>query len=407
MDRESTSAEAVRMDRYPGFTRTLLYGDDDPTESAIAPPIYQTVPFEADDAEDFLAMNSDPLPERAYRRYGNPTQTRLERIVAALEGAEVALATGSGIGAISTTMLTFLSAGDHVVAQRSMYGGTLGFLRTIAPRFGITTTLVDQTDTAAFARAVTDRTRLFALETPTNPQLDLTDLRSVAAVAREHGIVTMVDNTIATPVNQRPLALGIDLVVHSVTKALSGHSDVLAGVVAGRLDHVERIWDTHILSGSVVAPLDAWLAVRGLRTLTLRVAQQERLALAAARFLAEHDAVRVVNYPGLETHPQHDLARSQMDGFGSVLSFELHGGRDAAEQVLASLRLAARAPSLGGFRSLAVQPAAMWAAPLDEEELSDARVPEGLIRLSVGLEEEADLVADLDQALAKVQLSRV
>lgn len=395
------------MDTPSGFTRMLLYGDDDPTESGIAPPIYQTVPFEATDAEDFYAMNSDPLPERAYRRYGNPTQTRLERVVAALEGAESALATGSGIGAISTTLLTFLSTGDHVVAQRSMYGGTLGFLQTLAPRLGITTTFVDQTDTPAFARAVTDRTKMFVLETPTNPQLELTDLASVASVARERGIVTVVDNTIATPVNQRPLELGIDLVVHSVTKALSGHSDVLAGVIAGSREHLERIWDTHILAGSVIAPLDAWLALRGLRTLTLRVAQQERLALAAARFLSEHDAVRVVNYPGLESHPQHDLARAQMTGYGSVLSFELHGGHEAAEQVLASLRLAARAPSLGGFRSLAVQPAAMWAAPLDEEQLSDARVPQGLIRLSVGLEEEGDLVGDLEQALAKVQPSRV
>ncbi len=379
----------------------LLHADaDDDAEPGIAPPIHASVPFSAATAEEFAELSAEPRHERFYRRYGNPTQARLERLIAEAEGAEAALATASGMGAVSTTLLTLLSAGDHVVAQHSMYGGTLGFLRDVAPRLGIEVTFVDQADTPAFARALRPNTRLVMLETPSNPLLRVTDLRAVAELARERGILTMADNTVATPVNQRPLECGVDLVMHSVTKSLSGHSDVLAGVLAGSRELIERIWQTHILVGAVVSPYDAWLALRGLRTLVMRVERQNAGALALARFLQSHPGVAAVNHPGLPEHPQHELAARQMRGFGGLLSFEPHGGREAAERLLSALRLVRRSPSLGGYRTLAVRPAAMWAIELTDEQLTEAGVPPALIRVAVGLENPDDLVADFERALA-------
>ena len=381
----------------------LLYADADPDESALAPPIHQSVPFSAASAEEFTAMSQEPRHDRFYRRFGHPTQGRLEEVMAAAEGAEAGLATASGMGAITTTALALLSRGDHVVAQRSMYGGTLTFLQDVLPRFGVEATLVDQADHGAFERATTPATKLIMLESPSNPLLRLTDLDAVTAFARERGILTTIDNTIATPVNQRPLDHGVDLVLHSVTKAVSGHSDVLAGIVLGRAELVERIWRTHIVLGAVLSPFDAWLALRGLRTLAMRVEKQNSTALAVAEFLADHPAVAGVNYPGLPGHPQHDLAKRQMRGFGGLLSFELRGGRQAAENLISALRLPVHAASLGGVRSLVVRPAAMWAGELTEEQLDAAGVPAGLVRFAVGLEAEADLVADLDRGLAAAQ----
>ncbi|WP_335936401.1 trans-sulfuration enzyme family protein [Streptomyces sp. PTD5-9] len=378
----------------------LAHADADPGEPSLAPPLHQTVNCSARTAEDFDVLNEQPRPEQYYRRYGNPTQARLERVAAAAEGAEAALATASGMGAISTVLLSLLSRGEHVVAQRSMYGGTLSLLQDIAPRFGVEVTFVDQTDTDAFARALTPETGLIMMETPSNPLLRLTDVEAVAALARARGILTFADNTVATPVNQRPLEQGVDLVMHSVTKAMSGHADVQAGIVLGKAGLIERIWRTHTMVGAVVSPFDAWLALRGLRTLSMRVERQNRCAQAVAEYLAEHPAVRVVNYPGLTGHPQHGLAKRQMRGFGGLLSFELRGGRATAERFISALRLAVRSPSLGGTRSTLVRPAAMWANELTEEQLVEAGVPSGLVRFAVGLEHEADLIADLGQALA-------
>ncbi|MFJ4428977.1 trans-sulfuration enzyme family protein [Streptomyces bobili] len=388
------------MDSYLALETLLTHADADADDPAVAPTIHQSVNYSAASAEDFDALNSDVNPARYYRRYGNPTQARLERIVAAAEGAEAALATASGMGATTTTLLTFVSQGDHVVAQRSMYGGTLSLLRDIAPRFGIEVTFVDQTDTAAFEQAIKPNTKMIMLETPSNPLLQLTDMAAVTALARTHGILTFADNTIATPVNQKPLDQGVDLVMHSVTKAISGHADVQAGIVVGSKELIDRIWKTHTMAGSIVSPFDAWLAVRGLRTLSMRMERQNRCAQALADYLVTHPAVRSVNYPGLTEHPQHDLAKRQMSGFGGVLSFELSGGETAAEQLISALRLPVRASSLGGTRSTLVRPAAMWSNELTEEQLEEAGVAGGLIRFAVGLEHEDDLINDLRQGLS-------
>lgn len=378
----------------------LVHADAAPHEGSVAPPIYQGVPFAAASGEQFVTMASQPRHERFYRRDGNPTQARLEKLIATAEGAEAALATASGVGAMATTILALASAGDHIIAQRNLYAGTLSLLRDAAPRFGIDVTLVDQTDVAAFAAAINPATRLLVLETPSNPLLHLTDLEALRDLVAGRNILVIVDSTIATPVNQRPIELGADLVMHSVTKALSGHSDVLAGVVAGNAQLIERIWRFHIAFGAVISPLDAWLAVRGMRTLSMRVSWQNASALAVAHYLAQHSAVAAVNYPGLPTHAQHDLAQRQMSGFGGLLSFELRDGFAAAAQLMDRLKLPARSASLGGARSLVVQPAALWGESLSVSELTAAGVSPGLVRFAVGLEHPDDLIADLEQGLA-------
>ncbi len=368
--------------------------------SDVAPALHPSSTFRAGSAEEFAAMANQAHPERYYTRYGNPTTARCERLIARLEGCEAALLFASGMGAISTAVLSQVRGGDHVLAQTSHYMGTTRLLSDLLPRFGVEVTLVDQTDPAAFAQALRPNTRLIVVETPSNPVLALTDLAAVARLARERAITTLADNTFASPINQRPREFGIDLVVHSATKYLGGHSDLVAGVVAGGKAAIEAIWKTAIVLGASASPFDAWLLLRGLRTLPLRVARQSATALEVARFLEGHDAVSCVHYPGLETHPQHALAREQMKAFGGVLSFEPAGGYAAAQRLVASLELAANAVSLGSVETLAVHAASVWEGSLDAQRIAEAGIEPSLIRLSVGLESPADLKADLARALA-------
>nr|WP_198151269.1 aminotransferase class I/II-fold pyridoxal phosphate-dependent enzyme [Kibdelosporangium sp. MJ126-NF4]CEL13846.1 O-acetylhomoserine sulfhydrylase / O-succinylhomoserine sulfhydrylase [Kibdelosporangium sp. MJ126-NF4]CTQ88214.1 O-acetylhomoserine sulfhydrylase (EC 2.5.1.49) / O-succinylhomoserine sulfhydrylase (EC 2.5.1.48) [Kibdelosporangium sp. MJ126-NF4] len=393
---QSNPGDADVMD----VSTLLAHADTDPAEPSLAPPIYQTANFAADSAEHFTALHSGKH-NRYYRRHGNPSQARLEKVMAAVEGTEAGLTTASGMGAVSTTLLTFAGAGDHVVAQTSMYGGTLSLLQELAPRLGITVTLVEQDDLAAFEQAIRPNTKLVMLETPSNPLLRLTDLAAVADLARANGILTFVDNTVATPLNQRPIDLGVDLVMHSLTKSLSGHADVLAGIVLGSAELIDRIWQTHIMTGAVTGPMDAWLTLRGLRTLEMRVDRHNANALALAQFLAGQPDVVAVNHPGLDSHPQHELAVKQMRGFGGLLSFELAGGAARAEQFIDALTLAARSGSLGGIRSTVVRPVAMWEQELSEEQQAAAGIPAGLVRFAVGLESASDLIADVAAALEK------
>ena len=344
-------------------------------------------------------MATAPRHDRFYTRYGNPTHTQAEAVVAALEGAEAALVASSGMGAISGAILANVSAGDHVVAQTSLYAGTTSLLKKLLPRFGVEATFVDQRDPQHFADAVRPNTRLIFVETPSNPLSAVTDLAAVAEIARSRGVLTVADNTFATPINQRPLALGIDLVVHSATKFLGGHSDLIAGVVAGPAGRIQSIWEDAIALGSALGPFDAWLLLRGLRTLPVRVERHNRVAAAVAAFLDDHPAIARVHYAGLPSHPQHEVARRQMSGFGGVLGFECAGGFEAAERLIASVSLPHRAASLGGVHTLVVHPAAMWAGSFDAAELAASGIEPGLVRMSVGLEDERDLIADLGRAL--------
>jgi cystathionine gamma-lyase len=378
----------------------LIHADDRfSLDSAVNPPIYQTSTFRAETAEEFAEIATTPHNSRYYTRYGNPTLARVEAVVAELEGAEAALTTASGMGAITTTILALVQQGDHIVAQTNHYMGTTQLLEEVLPRFGVSCTTVDQTDIQAFAGAITPQTRLILIETPANPTLQLTDLRAVAELARSRGILTCADNTFATPVNQRPLALGVDLALHSGTKYLGGHHDLVAGVVVGSRTLIEKIWKIHLVVGSVLGPIDAWLLLRGLRTLSARVEKQNRSALSIARFLETHPAIERAHYPGLESHPQHALAARQMTGFGGVLSFAVRGGYAATQTFVSKLKLAAQAVSLGGYETLAVHAAAMWAGTLGEQGLAEAGIHPNLVRLSVGLEDEADLINDLRRAL--------
>jgi methionine-gamma-lyase len=390
-----------------GSSTVAVHADRDVRPSrAVAPPIYQTAAFWAEDAEQFARAAVHRRGQDFYTRYGNPNHAQVAAVVADLEHTEAAMVTASGMAALTTAVLALVSAGDHVIGQRSTYGGTAAVLVNLLPRLGVSVTQVDQTNPEAFERALTPQTRLILVESPSNPLLQLTDLRAVADLARAHHVLTMADNTFASPINQRPADLGIDLVWHSATKYLNGHSDVSAGVLAGSAQILDRIWDVGVLTGAVLGPFDAWLLLRGLRTLPLRMARHNANGQALAEALHDHPAVARVHYPGLATHPQHALAADQMSGFGGVLGIEFAGGFEAADAFLGRLRYARRSASLGGVESLAVHPASMWRGMLSEEQLAASGVPAGLVRLAAGTEDTADLVADAVVAANSMELTR-
>jgi methionine-gamma-lyase len=386
--------------RNPSLETLLIHADRiwDST-SAVVPPIYQTANFAANSPQDFFRRSSRPRHTEFYTRYRSPNAAQVESVLATIEGAAAALLVGSGMGALSLAVLSLIGQGAHLVAQTSHYGGTLKLLRDVLPRFGVDVTRVDQRDPASFAAAMRPNTKLILLESPSNPGLRLTDIRAVADIARTHGALTIIDSTFATPLNQRPLQLGIDVVVHSATKYLSGHSDVIAGAVLANSELIERMWDTHVVLGSAIGPFDSWLILRGLRTLSLRVQRHNENALALATFLERHPAVLKVNYPGLKSHAQHELACKQMKGFGGMLSFEVRGGSEAANAVLSRLQIPRLAASLGGVESLVVDPGANFAHYLSESDALAAGIAPGLIRVSVGLEGSRDLISDFEQAL--------
>ncbi len=389
-----------RDEEGPGFqTRAVHAGRAENTTRAVTPPIWQTTTFVADSSEHFAEVAAAARPAEFYTRYGNPTHKAVEAALVSLEGGEAALVTSSGMGAIFTTLLSTLSQGDHVVTQRAVYAGTETLWRELA-RFGIEVTYVEQSRPEEFAAAITPRTRVVYVETPANPLMSLTDLRAVTEIARGSGVLVVVDNTFATPFNQRPLDLGADVVVHSATKFLGGHNDLSAGCVVSSREFIERAWHFSLMAGAVLSPFDAWLLLRGLRTLGLRVERHNANALALARFLERHPRVERVHYPGLESHPQHELARRQMRGFTGVLSLELRGGFDEAARFVSSLKLATYAASLGGFETLVVHPAAMWGLQLTAEQRGAMGVADSLVRVSVGLEDERDLIEDFERALA-------
>ncbi|PYY24154.1 MAG: methionine gamma-lyase [Acidobacteria bacterium] len=380
----------------------LIHGDRKlNSTSAVVAPIYQTATFRGVSGEDFAKRAGEARHPEFYTRYGNPTLSQVESVLAALEGTESALVTASGMAAVSATVLTILGKGDHVVAQTNHYGGTTNLLQRLIPRFGIEVTQVDQRDSSAFERAVRPNTKLIVVESPSNPIMTLTDLRAVAAIAKSRGITTLIDNTFATPLNQRPIDLGMDLVFHSATKYFGGHSDLIAGAVMGSKEWITNIWNTHVILGAALGPFDAWLMLRGLRTLALRVRQHNENALQLAQALEKHPSVESVYYPGLKSHPQHELANRQMSGFGGMLSFEIKGGYEAADRFLSRLQLASRAASLGGVETLAVHPASNFLHYMTLEEAAKIGIAPGLLRISVGLEGKDDLVSDFEQALCQ------
>jgi cystathionine beta-lyase/cystathionine gamma-synthase len=379
----------------PGFsTRAIHAGQQpDPATGAVAVPIYQTSTF----AQDAIGKHRG----YEYARTGNPTRAALETCIAALEGGAHGLAFASGMAA-EAAIMQLLKPGDHTVAVDDLYGGTYRLFRRVLEPMGLSFSFVDGSDLSAVEKSLTDRTRMVWVESPTNPLLKLVDIGAVSKLTHARQALLVVDNTFMSPYFQRPLSLGADIVVHSATKYLGGHSDVIGGtLVVNRDDLFERLAFLQNAVGGVPGPMDAWLVLRGIKTLAVRMREHDRNARLVAAFLIDHPKVARVFYPGLPNHPQRDLARRQMSGFGGMISFEVKGGLEPARRVVERTKLFTLAESLGGVESLIELPAAMTHASIPAETRRAHGVADGLVRVSVGIEDAADLISDLDQALAE------
>ena len=339
---------------------------------------------------------------KRYPRYFNtPNQEGLSKKIAALEKTEAGMIFGSGMAAVSTTLLAFLRSGDHIVLQETLYGGTYNLVVEEFDKYGITYTFTDDLSEAAFAKAITPQTKVIYIETPSNPLMKVTDMEMVSALAKKHGIVTMIDNTFASPVNQNPKDFGIDIMIHSATKYMGGHSDICAGAVAASQEHIDRIWNLGKNLGGSLSDLMVWMLERSIKTMALRVKAQNRNAKKLAKWLDKKEEIDKVYYPGLKSHPDYALAKKQMSGFGGMMSFELAPHIDA-EEFQKALKLIKPSMSLAGVESTMLCPAQTSHFLLGEEERAKQGIADGLIRFSVGIEEKKDLMADIDQALEVV-----
>ena len=374
-------------------TKTVHTGvDKDSAFNSVITPIYQTSTFRFESICQTKGFD--------YTRSGNPTRKALEDNIAALEGGVSAAAVATGMAAI-TLVLHFFKTGDHILCTHDCYGGTERLLRTYREQFGLEISYVDMRDLSSVQAAIRPNTKAFWIETPSNPLLNIVDIRELSAIAHLNGALSIVDNTFLSPFNQRPFELGADIIVHSTTKYLNGHSDVVGGaVVVKHQEHAQRLQFLTNALGQGASPFDCWLVLRGIKTLAPRMREHERNARAVAEFLSSHSHVRKVYYPGLESHPQHELAKRQQYGFGGMVSFEVDGGIEEVKQVLRSTRVFALAESLGGVESLIEHPASMSHASMNPDLREKAGINDRVIRLSVGIEDPNDLIEDLDQALA-------
>lgn len=384
------------------FGTRAVHGADlpPPAQRPLATPIWQTSAFAFDDADQLAHALAQPRAGYAYSRYENPTTAALEATVADLEGAAEGLATASGMAAIATVLLSLAGAGDHLVVPRDLYGGTFSLATDLAARFGIETTVVDGGDVAAVAAALRPTTKALYAETIANPTMAVADLPALAELARGAGVPLVVDNTVASPYLCRPIEHGAAIVIHSATKYLGGHSDVIGGLAlfADRAAHAAA-WRTMIDLGGSADPFAAWLVLRGVKTLPLRMERHGANAARLAALLDNHPKVERVYWPGLPTHPSHDVAKRLLDGYGGFLSFDLAGGREAGRRFIEATRVARLAPSLGGPETLVAHPASTTHRQLDAATLAAAGIGEGMVRVSVGLEDADDLCDDFAQAL--------
>ncbi|WP_419149281.1 trans-sulfuration enzyme family protein [Pseudoalteromonas 'SMAR'] len=375
---------------------------DDP-HGALTSPLYQTSTFHFKDAAQGAARFAGEEGGYIYTRLGNPTTRELEEKVAQLEGMEDAAATATGMGAVSAAVLSFLQQGDHLIASSALYGCSFALFAHMLPKFGIEVTFVDLTDEKALQQAVQSNTKMLFAETPINPNMTVLDLAMLGAVAKKHSLLFVVDNTFMTPLLQKPVNYGADLIVHSATKYLNGHGDVVAGLVCGSSEHIETIKLTVLKDiGATISPHDAWLINRGLKTLALRVQRHCQNAQAVAEFLQAHPKVNQVYYPGLPSHPGYKFLGEQMKGAGGVIAFELDGNLEQGERFINSTELCTLAVSLGDPETLIQHPASMTHSPYTPEERLAAGISDGLIRISVGLEDVDDIIEDLKQAFDKI-----
>jgi len=385
-----------------GTGTTAVHGRRESRSGPLTTPVVQSSTFAFADSGEMRRYLEGDERLYLYTRYENPTLRELEESLAALEGAEAGLVFASGMAAMTTALFSLVQAGDEVLASASLYGGTTRFVREILPSLGVAGRFVTPGDLTRLGDVVGPKTRVLVIESPTNPILEVVDIAAAASAAHDRGLSLVVDNTFATPFLQRPLSLGADLVMHSLTKALSGHSDIIGGALLGSRERIERARSYLKVLGGCMDPHPAFLVLRGLKTLHLRVARQCENALALARHLEGHPKVRRVVYPGLPTHPGHEVARRQMSAFGGLVTIVLEGGLPAAERFYDGLGLVARAASLGGVESLASLPVQTSHHGFSDEQLQAAGIDRGMVRLSLGVEDAPDLIADVEQALDAV-----
>lgn len=366
----------------------------------LTPPIYQTSTFVFPNAEAGERRFAGDERGYIYTRLGNPTLSIFEEKMAQLEGAEAGLAFGSGMGAVSAVLIGLVKSGDHIVCSEGMYGCTFGLLEMLKEKFNVQYTLVDMTDVEKVKSAITPETKVLYIETPINPTIKVVDLEALAHIAKEHSLTSVVDNTFLSPYLQKPLSFGIDVVLHSATKYIGGHGDVIAGVVCGSNEYISQLRTSTLKDiGAVLSPFDAWLLIRGLKTLSIRMEQHTSSAQKVAEFLQNHEKVKAVYYPGLPDFPQRELVKRQMKGSGGVIGFEIKGGKKEAQSLINRLKMIQIAVSLGDAETLIQHPASMTHACIPEEERLKMGIVDSLVRLSVGLEDVEEIVADLKQAL--------
>ena len=373
---------------------------------ALAVPIYQTSTFVFDSAEQGGKRFALEEEGYIYSRLGNPTTAVFEEKIAALEGGEAAVATSSGMGAITSTLWTLLKAGDHVISDKTLYGCTFAFLNHGISKYGVEVEFVDTSDLEAVKKAMKANTRVVYLETPANPNMKIVDIKAIVDIAHTNpNTLVVVDNTFATPFCQKPLELGCDIVVHSVTKYLNGHGDVIAGVAVGKKEMMDqvRLVGVKDMTGAVLGPTEAFYIIRGMKTLELRMQKHCENAMKVAEFLEGHEKVAKVYYPGLKSHEGYEIAAKQMTGFGGIMAFELKGGFEAGKTLLNNVKMASLAVSLGDAETLIQHPASMTHSPYTKEERLAAGITDGLVRLSVGLENIEDIIEDLEYGLAQIK----
>ena len=382
-------------------TRAIHAGEELlPQTGALAPPIYQNSTFRFATADESATAFSNEDAGYVYTRWGNPTQSVLERKIATLEGGEAALATASGMAAVSISLLTLLEAGDGVVAMDSLYSATHNLLNDALRGMGIETTFVNGTDVNGIEQAIQPDTKVLYIESPANPTLKLVDIAACAEIAKRHNVISVIDNTFSTPCGQQPIALGIDVVLHSMTKYLSGNGTVIAGAIVSTSEFINRAKKGALRNfGAVISPFNAWLTLHGVATLPLRFEQHCANARHIAEFLDAHPAIEWVRYPGLPSHPQHDLAKRQMQQFGGMVAFELKGGIEAGKRLMNRTQICALAVSLGDVRTLICHPASTTHSQVPSEVRTCAGITDGLVRLSVGLEDVEDIIADIEGGL--------
>jgi len=378
--------------------------EHDPRTGAHNSPIYQTSTFVLDDVDEAIRLNKDQEIGYTYTRFRSPSEAELGKKVALLENGEAGIALGSGLGAISTAIMTLVKGGDHIVASDVLYGCTLTFIDDILSDYGVELTLVDTTDYDAVKEAMQPNTKIVYLETPCNPILRITDIERISEIAHDHGAQVLVDSTFASPYIQNPLDLGADVVIHSATKYLSGHGNVVAGVIVGSEEFIRKVRMPHLQTlGAVISPFDAWLVMQGMKTLELRMERHCENGMKVAEFLNEHPAVEKVYYPGLPEHPQHDIAKKQMNGFGGMISFDLKDGFEAGKALMNSVEMISLATSLGNVDSLIQHSPSMSHFDMTPEERAAVGINEGQVRLSVGVENVEDILSDLEASLAKME----